>query len=1032
MMRRWKLILATFLCAMVFVFAVSSTSNAANADQGSASENKAAAKYSIPDTGTLVPKTDKREDSSSIFWKYGLGAFVLDYKSSFDDPKEDVKEDCDVSWTNWVPVYGAYKNGKCLASAANAATSGAVEDFTKYLDISFYINTYNTMLWQNYIVVAFCLVKFVSWAFTLEIITLMLNAYQQAMLSLQETLWKPLMYLMWAVAVAWMVYYWISGKSTKLWSTFLNSIIIIALSATLFTNLPTFLQSVSNASTDVSVTILSGLVNQNSPENGNNTTAETHRDAALNTMEDNMSGILLDLPYVLINFGSPKLANAIGIDNVLKHGTNGEKRNEALQSAYKRLDDDGKKQMEWMTSAKAPERLANSVIIMLFALAVGICFCIVAALCIIWQFIALGRGLLAAVYLVIGLWPEYGLKEFFLWFWSMIQALFMKVFYTIVLAIYIIMVVALASEVDDMGFLLLWLLAIGMFIGLAIALKELREKLTSIPLGNGVFLKGTTNEAEQVLEKVKNAGEKALGYGTAIAGMAAGNPMVAKAGLAMAKRGVGGAVQSTAHDAISSGADKIKSHRAEKKEKKAAEKAYEDRVDGLHPEDAQFANYVRNASGIDVTTADGQEMLKKAAPDFAKNNAAALSRIGENTLAREMAKAMPPGRVPPKDSLERELLSRKFGEDNVNLWADAQTAVDGRLQKWNALTPEQKANTPKPKTDRAAVQKQFEKMQMGNRLNSNFQQMVVDNKNTAGDQVYADFTQFRQQLHNKNAIGDKVLANFKNQVAKTGSVVIDLNQMSMGKMGSIGDKSLNVKVTGNLSKHLPNTAAETQKVMESVQKQIVDKLRVEGIQANNIQKPVTVKVDVPVGGGGAFGTQKVDLVVDKVSTGGSSGATLDPQVLRDQIKGILATASRESTISTPQKIELASNFIVKHTGVVPLADQVKSATNIETELQKSLNFVSSNSGASVDAFASSDVLSDFMKLNKKEYDTFEKQIRKMQRELGLQANHMTSAMESFQADVKDVIKTINKIKQEAENANNPSTPPSGGGGSAKT
>ena len=1049
-MRRYQRILATFICAIVFVFAMASTAYAVNGDFGSKVEDDSKAaesfskppeKYSIPATGTLVPKSDKREDSSSIFWKYGFAAFVLDYKHSFNinEQAKDVVEDCDISWSNFIPGKGAMKVAECAKSSLGFGVSAAQQsaDWTKYLDISFYINTYNTMLWWNYIVVAFSFVKFISWAFTLEIITIMLDAYKQAMLSLEETLWKPFMYLMWAVAIAWMVYYWISGKSTKLWSTLMNSLIIIALSATLFTNLPTFLQAVSNASTNVSVTILSGLVNQNHDAELNGATAKNHRQVALNVMEDNMSGILLDLPYILINFGSPALANAIGIDNVLKHGTNGEERNKALSRAYNSFDEDGRNQMKWLTAEKAPQRLANSVVIMIFAAACGICFCIIAALTIIWQFIALGRGLLAAIYLVIGLWPEYGMKEFFLWLWSMIQALFMKVFYTIILAIYIIMVVALASKVDEMGFLLLWLLAIGMFIGLMIALKELREKLTSIPFGNGVFGKGATNDAEQVLEKFKSAGEKALGYGTAVAGMAAGNPMIAKAGLAMAKKGVSGAIQSTAHDAISSGADKLKARREERKSNKEAERAYEDRVNGLDPEDARLANHVRDLTGIDVTTPEGQAMLGKVAPDYAKNNKAALDRIGENTLAREMAKQMPRN-APVPGSLEHEMLSRRFGEDNVNLWNEAQGQVNGRLQQWNSLSPEQKANTPKPRTDQAAVQKQFEKLQTGNRLNREVDKMRKDH---IGDQVYANFTQMRQQYKNaagnqfhdsfkqvrqqsKNVLGDKIYSDFKKQVEKSGELVVDLNQLSRNVSGITSSKPLEVKFRGDFKSALTNNPEVSMKNIESIPKQIEDHVKATG-GVDKMNQPITVEVNMPVGEGGTFGTTKTNVTVEKINTGGSSGASLDPEVLRNQIRDILATASRESTIPTPGKIKL------DQLNPAVLGDNsqvIRSAEKVMSSLQKQLNFVSSNSDAGIDAFSPVSELNKFMK---KEFDSFEKQIRHIQKEFGLQANRMATEMESFQADVKDVMKAIDKIKKDAVKGHNPPTPPSGGGGSAK-
>ncbi|WP_028778217.1 hypothetical protein [Shimazuella kribbensis] len=1056
-MGQWKRIVFALLSVFVFMLAVSSSTDAAEIkDEPTLKKSNT---YTVPVTGDLVPKDERDPKSTSLFGRYGLATFQLDYLTTFE-PAEAIKENCGFSWKMLLPGSGL----KCAASVADKKFDDSVG---KYLDVNFYINVYNTMLWQNYITAAFALVKFVSWAFTLEIITIMLNAYKQAMLSLQKLLWEPMMYMMWAVAVAWMIYYWISGKKTKLWSTFINSLIIIALSATVFTQLPTFLQTVSNASTDVSITILSGLVGQDPSKELNEATPSTHRDVALRQMNDSMNGILLDLPYILINFGNPNIANKIGIDGLLKKGYDfgSVDRSNYLKERYdafkKENNKDAMKQMQWMTAEKAPQRLANTVVIMLFAFATGVCFCIIAALTIIWQFIALGRGLLAALYLLISLWPEYGMKEAFLWLWSMIQALFMKVFYSIILAIYIIMVVALAAEVEEMGFLLLWLLAIGMFIGLMIALKEFRQKLESIPFGNGVFGKGATNEAENVLKKGAELGLAAAGIGAAVAATAAGQPHLARMAMNVANKGIGGAIKGEATKQFGGGdgslAQKVQKNRAERKERNTAEAEYQERTSGLNPEDRALANHIRDVSGIDVTTDEGRALLNKAAPTFADNNAAALNRIGQHNLAQRMAKEMP-RHMPPPGSLQHEMLARKFGEENVEMWREANAneweSVETKLSAYNNLSAKEKVTTAKPTMTNAGVQKQFEKLQLGNRLNDDVYQIQ---KNAVGNQVLADFNDFRQQLQNKNAIGDHVLANFssfreqiqnknaigqqvyesfKQHVANTGTVVLDLNQMnipSMGAMGSVGDKSLNVKVTGNLKQHLPNNAEEAQKVFDTVQKQIYEQLRTEGIHPDKIEKPVTVNVDMPVAGG-TFGTQKVEVVVDKVNTGGGSGgsnAELDASVLRDQISHILSSASTSQNITPPGKIELASNFIIKYAGIGDNTNVVELSGNIVSELQKNHNFVKSNPDASVDGFAPSQVFTDFLGI---ELNSLEEQIRHMQKDLKLKANTLGNATQSFLADMTDAMGAINEIKTNAEKSGNtsktrktPPTPPSGGG-----
>jgi hypothetical protein len=1048
-MGKWQRMLAMFLSVFVFLLAMSSTVDAAEIKDEPA--GKKSSVYSVPVTGDLVPKQETDSKRNSLFGKYGLATFQLDYVTSLD-PNKDLKEDCDVGWSMMIPIYGQYKAGKCAASAASTVLDQSVG---KYLDINFYINVYNTMLWQNYIVAAFALVKFVSWAFTLEIITIMLKAYQQAMLSIQKILWEPMMYLMWAVAVAWMIYYWISGKKTKLWSTFLNSIIIIGLSGYLFANLPTFLQSVNNASTDVSITILSGLVGQVPEEELANADAKAHREAAKNAMDDNMSGILLDLPYILINFGNPNIANRIGVEGLLEKGYDSGPRVDYLMKKYEQMDDDGKRQMQWMTANKAPERLANSVVIMIFAFAAGICFCIVAALTIIWQFIALGRGLLAAIYLLISLWPEYGMKEAFLWLWSMIQALFMKVFYSIVLAIYIIMVVALAAEVEEMGFLLLWFLAIGMFIGLAIALKELRQKLESIPFGNGVFGKGTTNEAEGVLAKIGDAAKTTAGIGAAVALTAAGMPHGARVAMAVANKGVKGAIKQEATQHLGGGAAlKIQNARKERKEKNDAMAEYQERTSGLQPEDAALANHIRDVSGIDVTTAHGRALLDQTAPEFAKNNAEALGRIGQHSLAHQMAKEMP-RHMPPPGSLQHEMLARKFGAENVEMWREASAneweSVENKLQSYNNLSLKDRATTPKPTVTNAGIQKQFEKIQLGNRLNENFQQVRVDAKNARGDLIYADFNQFKAQQ--KNAIGDQVYRDFQKMVAKSDGITIDLNQMpSMGQLGNVANTPP-VKVnlsTSSIKQHLPKDPMKMQSFIDNITKQVNEKFKTQGIQAEKMDKPVYVQVDVPVGGG-TFGTQKVEVQVNKFMETGATDASklnLDPSVIREQIKQTLESANikgGQGNINIPmQQIDMGksrlevnvdlSNFISKQTGSKNPAQVIKNADKLAEAFQKSLNFVRSNPDADADAFSSMAEVNKFMKQNE---EVLQKQIDNVRKAMDVQASMAASMRERMEEDMENIIKSFKKVsdwqkKMEQQNkSNNPPTPPSGGGSTKK-
>ncbi|WP_028775995.1 hypothetical protein [Shimazuella kribbensis] len=1079
-MKQFRRFMTVFLGILILLLFLPSLTEAANTSY-----------YVPPDSGDMVPKEETDEKSESMFRKYGKSTFILDYKTSFEEKE---LSDCQPGGglLSSIPIIGALEMGGCALGVATDKIGFSIE---KYFDLSFYLNIFNTMFWQQFLIITYFIVKWISWAFSMEIITYILDAYKVAMKNLEKSIWEPFMYLMWTVAVAWMVYYWISGKKTQLWTTFLNSLIIIALSTSIFANLPTFLQSVSNASTNVSILILAGLIDSETQEKVSKdltkSNAEKHRKIALNTMEEGLDGIFIDLPYMLINFGSPELANKLPWQKVLDPPL-GKDRNDVLQDAYDNWSrkcptskapsggtakllynyeqalkrEKGEKvdiapecafmhKMKWMTADKAPQRLSHSIIIMMFSFVAMMCFAYIAFLTIIWQFIALGRGLLAAVYLLISLWPGYGMKEAAMWGWSMIQALFMKVFYTIVLAIYIKMVTALASKADDIGFLNIWLLAIGMFIGLIIAMRELRTRLSNIPLGNGMFLQGTSNEAELVMSKIGGAVKTTAGIGSAVALTAAGMPHGARVAMTVATKGVKGAIKQEATNQLGGGKDsiasKIQKNRAEKLEKQDAQIAYQKRTDGLLPEDKAMANHIYDVSGIDVTTPEGRTMLNQVAPQFAKNNSATLGRIDQHTLAQQMTREMPK-HMPPPGSLELEMLSRRFGAENVELWQEAASyewkSVENKLDAYNNLSLKEKTTTPKPSMTNSGVQKQFEKLQLGNRLHENSAQVRVDAKNAIGDEVYASFSQLKYQMQ-KNEIGVKVYDNFKKQVANSGTVVLDLNQIQIppiGKIGAFGNESLNVKVTGNFKQHLPNTAEEAQKMLDLVQKQIYEQLRTEGYQADKITQPINLKVDMPIGGGGTFGTQKVDVQVSSINMtrSGDSNVEFDAGVLRNQINQILRSAPTTQSIPLPNgKTDLQvtmdlANFVATQSGMKKPTESIELSTRMSSdliiasdhmanEIQKRLNFVRSNPTANLDAFASSDTLNKFMKQNEEQ---LQKQIERVRHAMNVQASIAATMRERLEEDMENIIKSFKKVsqwqKEMKKKHNTPSNPPSDG------
>ena len=136
---------------------------------------------------------------------------------------------------------------------------------------------------------------------------------------------------------------------------------------------------------------------------------------------------------------------------------------------------------------------------------------------LVWQFIAMGYAFVSVAVLLLALWPEYGLGHFFKWIWKTMTALFMKVFYTIVLGFYLVAWSLIQSKVADWGLLFSYIISIALLYGIWHAVRELRKKL-DLPLPGGDRL--PLMEENKLPEKDMVRGLKA-GAGVA-AGVASG------------------------------------------------------------------------------------------------------------------------------------------------------------------------------------------------------------------------------------------------------------------------------------------------------------------------------------------------------------------------------------------------------------------------------------------------------------------------------------------------------------------------------
>jgi hypothetical protein len=340
-------------------------------------------------------------------------------------------------------------------------------------------------------------------------------------------------------------------------------------------------------------------------------------------------------------------------------------------------------------------------------------------------------------------------------------------------------------------------------------------------------LQGYSEEAQGVVKKA--ASVAGTGAGLAIAGVSAayGNSAGVKAGMAVVRRGVGGALKQgvgTGLEAVanhrSKSREESKQKREEQKQRRDYDKGYEDRKEGLSEEDANFADQMRRDYGADVTTAEGREKLEQLNPELAKRHQQELYRIRDNTMANAMARRMP-SNIPAKGTPEYQALTQQFGEENVEAWRAAQVAeqakVDKAMDNYKKLSRKDQAMTPKPKLKTANVRGRFEAIQSADRV-----------------KLETEMNRLAQQAANSL------------------STVMDLQNIDVDNSGILTKFNQTMKV--NFPSKKPSDAQLT-----LAQSKIQDAVRKAGQQLGNIQGTLDLKIDMPNASGSGSETWDVRL-----------------------------------------------------------------------------------------------------------------------------------------------------------------------------
>ena len=172
------------------------------------------------------------------------------------------------------------------------------------------INWFLNVIWQDYLLGVDNVVRLVQWAFNLQIVQILTGSLTFAIDAIRRAIWEPIWYFMSAIAVVWMIYYWVSGRSQKMWQTVFATITIIGISGAIFTNMPSILNNANNASAQVSTQVLDTMasgINQGSSSG----------QSAIDTVSSALWTALAKEPYLMLEFGNIQDGNA-NFDKVMQ------------------------------------------------------------------------------------------------------------------------------------------------------------------------------------------------------------------------------------------------------------------------------------------------------------------------------------------------------------------------------------------------------------------------------------------------------------------------------------------------------------------------------------------------------------------------------------------------------------------------------------------------------------------------------------------------------------------------------------------
>lgn len=387
-------------------------------------------------------------------------------------------------------------------------------------------------------------IRLVNWAFDMGIADQLISIVQEVIPLLKTTVWDKFWYLMFAAGFLGMVLLFGRGEDRNAFNVFVSMFTILCLAPVFFTFWPGFMKQVNEVVTYTSGKILSQMVEVPTVEsNGNRSLAfkqpEDNNDLTRSPLDPNITWVhseelnhMVEIrrsihavddslwkafvyePYLTINFGDRELGEKY-FDALMSKGTNVDERREYLEKVGGIQD--GKtdnEQFQIFTADGVKKRMKYLFSSTMLALLPLFTMAVFSFVVLFWTLFAIGLALLMVVHFLLSFWPGYGLSNTAHYLYRTIAALVMKVFYSIILAVFLRVWIAFNDPTKFPGLnlggkVILLFLTLWAFWK---AVIDLREKVTQVRglFGGQSRLDAGFNELEFAKGKLATAGHVAM------------------------------------------------------------------------------------------------------------------------------------------------------------------------------------------------------------------------------------------------------------------------------------------------------------------------------------------------------------------------------------------------------------------------------------------------------------------------------------------------------------------------------------------